>query len=362
NFPLQPGTKPVSRPPHRAAPNIRDTIRQCVTDMEKQDIIKPSSSPWTFPVTIVAKPDGSPRFCADFRGTINKHLIRNSWPLPSMDECLSSLGGSKYLYCLDIQSAYWQLQITDEYERQETAFITPDGKYEFQSSGLLIYFDDIVLASPSWTHHKELITTVLSLLEDVGITLKPSKAQFGSKQIHYLVHDVSPQGIAVSQARVEAILDMHPPQTVKGLQSFLGSMNFVRKYIPHLATATEPLVELIRHTHKIKWNRPQKTAFDECKRLLSTGPVLHFPDFSKDFFIHVDASNVGTGAFLAHKNEYGNFDIIAYHSALLSPSQRKYSATQKEYLAVILAIQHWRPYIWGKHSTVITDHSALRWL
>ncbi|CAM9960200.1 unnamed protein product, partial [Choristocarpus tenellus] len=229
------------------------------------------------------------------------------------------------------------------------------------SSGLLVYLDDIVLASPSWTHHKQLITTVLSMLQDVGVTLKPSKAQFGSKKIHYLGHDVSPQRIAVSQARIEAILEMHPPQTVKGLQSLLGSMNFVRKYIPHLATATEPLFKLIRHTQQIKWNRPQQTAFDECKRLLSKAPVLHFPDFSKEFFL-LDASIVGTGAFLAHKNDDDNFDIIAYHSALLSPSQRKYSATQKECLAVILAIQHWRPYIWGKHFTVITDHSALRWL
>ncbi|CAM9727168.1 unnamed protein product, partial [Choristocarpus tenellus] len=175
---------------------------------------------------------------------------------------------------------------------------------------------------------------------------------FVSKQIHYLGHDVSPQGIAVSQARVEAILEMHPPQTVKGLQSFLGSMNFVRKYIPHLATATEPLFELIRHTQKAKWNRPQQTAFGEYQRLLSTAPVLYFPDFSKEFFVHVDASNVGTGAYFE--------PIIAYHSALLSPSQRKYSATQKECLAVILAIQHWRPYVWGKYFTVITDHSALR--
>ncbi|CAM9695767.1 unnamed protein product, partial [Choristocarpus tenellus] len=117
------------------------------------------------------------------------------------------------------------------------------------------YLDDIVLAFPSWTHHKQLITTVLSMLQDVGITLKPSKAQFGSKQIHYLGHDVSPQGIAVFQARIEAILDIHPPQTVKGLHSFLGSMNFIRKYIPHLATATEPLVELIRHTQKGKSNK-----------------------------------------------------------------------------------------------------------
>ncbi|CAM9902617.1 unnamed protein product [Choristocarpus tenellus] len=220
--------------------------------MENQGIIKPSSSPWVSLVTIVAKPDGSPRFCVDFRGTINKHLIRNSWPLPSMDECLSTLGGG---LPFGVQNVPWIFQ---RFMSETFSSIGP-------SSGLLIYLDDIVLTSPSWTHHKQLITTVLSLLQDVGVTLKPSKAQFGSKQIHYLGHDVSPQGIVVSQARIEAILEMHPPQTVKGLRSFLGSMNFVRKYIAHLATATEPLVELIRHTQNVKWNRPQQTAFDECK-------------------------------------------------------------------------------------------------
>ncbi|CAM9654888.1 unnamed protein product, partial [Choristocarpus tenellus] len=298
-----------------------------------------------------------PRFCVDFRGTINKHLIRNSWPLPSMDECLSTLGSSKYL---SLQHWIWVPVWTRLYPlRYFDSFIALDGKYEFQrlpfgvqnapwifqrfmsetfssiglSSGLLVYLDDIVLASPSWTHHKQLITTVLSMLQDVGITLKPSKAQFGLKQIHYLGHDVSPQGIAVSQARVEAILEC-----------------ILLKLEDHKDISS-------------RWNRPQqRTAFNECKRILSGAPVLHFPDFSKEFFIHVDASNVGAGASLAHKNDDDNFDIIAYHSALRSPSQRKYSATQKECLAGILAIQPWRPYVWGKHFTVISDHSALWWL
>ncbi|CAM9412994.1 unnamed protein product [Choristocarpus tenellus] len=112
------------------------------------------------------------------------------------------------------------------------------------------------------------------MLHTVVFTLKPSNAQFGSKQIHYLGHDASLQGIATSQARIEAMLDMHLPQTVKGLQSFIGSMNLFRKYIPHLATATEPLVELILHTQKgnhngisSRWNQSQQTGFDEGKRL-----------------------------------------------------------------------------------------------
>ncbi|CAM9792676.1 unnamed protein product [Choristocarpus tenellus] len=142
---------------------------------------------------------------------------------------------------------------------------------------------------------------------------------------------------------------MHPPQTVKGLKSFLGSMNFVRKYIPHLATATEPLVELIRHTQKVKSHKETTSVKRAKKDHKDISSRWNRPQ-QRRVRVLPHASNVGTGAFLAHKNEDDNFDIIAYHSALLSPSQRKYSATQKECLAVILAIQHWRPYIWGKHS------------
>ncbi|CAM9873297.1 unnamed protein product [Choristocarpus tenellus] len=209
--------------------------------MENQGIIQPSSSPWASPVSIVTKPD--PRFCILllFRLSLNKNLVGNPWPLSSMEDCLGTLGGEKYLSCLDVQSAYWQQPITDASERPETAFVTPDGKCEFKrlpfgvantlwiyqrfmlenvsalgpSMDLLIYLDDIVLASPTWNHRIQLFGSVLSLLQQVGITLKPSKVQFGSKSIYCLGHEVSPSGIAVSPDRTQAITTLKAPKSVK---------------------------------------------------------------------------------------------------------------------------------------------------
>ena len=158
------------------------------------------------------------------------------------------------------------------------------------------------------------------------------------------------------------------PTTIKELRSVLGTVNFVRKFIPNLATIIEPLVALTRKsvanlkTLRNIWGPEQDAAFIKVKELLTSAPVLHFPRFHKPFIIHVDASDCGVGAFLAQKDDNGELAIIAYFSKRFTSSQQHYSATQKECLAVVLAVTHWRPYIWGRHFVCVTDHSALRYL
>ena len=158
------------------------------------------------------------------------------------------------------------------------------------------------------------------------------------------------------------------PSTIKELRSVLGTVNFVRKFIPNLATIIEPLVALTRKsvanlkTLRNIWGPEQDAAFIKVKELLTSAPVLHFPRFHKPFIIHVDASDCGVGAFLAQKDDNGELAIIAYFSKRFTSSQQHYSATQKECLAVVLAVTHWRPYIWGRHFVCVTDHSALRYL
>ncbi|CAM9495836.1 unnamed protein product, partial [Choristocarpus tenellus] len=294
----------------------------------KQGIIQPSSSPWGSLVTIVTKPDGSPRFCVDFRLSLNKNLVRNPWPLPSMEDSLGTVEGEKYLSCLDVQSACWQQTTHHQCQQTPKNCLCHTGwKTRIQNAtlcmGLLICLDDIVLASPTWNHHIQLLESVLSLLQQIGVTLKPSKAQFGSNPIHYLGHEVSPSGIAVSPDRTQAIAALKAPKSVKELQSFLGSINFIRKYIPHLATITKPLVSFTRKSTETSGRdkslsqlcgRPHQNSFNMCKHILTMWPVLCFPDFTREFFIHVDASDFGMGAFLAHKNEDDSFQIVAYHS------------------------------------------------
>ena len=237
-----------------------------------------------------------------------------------------------------------------------------------QPSGLLVYMDDLIACSATWEAHLKLLEDMFRALQTAGLTLKPAKIHFGPREVQYLGHVLSADGIRMGEDRIKAIVDLKTPTTIKELRSVLGTVNFVRKFIPNLATIIEPLVALTRKsvanlkTLRNIWGPEQDAAFIKVKELLTSAPVLHFPRFHKPFIIHVDASDCGVGAFLAQKDDNGELAIIAYFSKRFTSSQQHYSATQKECLAVVLAVTHWRPYIWGRHFVCVTDHSALRYL
>ena len=196
-----------------------------------------------------------------------------------------------------------------------------------------------------------------------GLTLKPSKIYFGPKEVHYLGYVLSVNGIRMGEDRIKAIVDLKTPTTIKELCSF----NFVLNFIPNLATIIDPLVALTcklvanLKTLRNHWGLEQDAAFIKVKDLLTSAPVLHFARSHKWFIIHVDASDCCAGAFLAQKEDNGELAIIAYFSKRVTSSQQHYSATQKECLAVVLAVTHWRPYIWERHFVCVTVHSALRY-
>ena len=203
-----------------------------------------------------------------------------------------------------------------------------------------------------------------------GVMKTPScSIHFRPKEVHYLGHVLSPNGIRIGEDQIKAIVGMKTPTTIKELRSVLGSINFVRKFVPNLARIINPLVTLTRKTVvKIKswrnhWGPEQNAAFIKVKEeLLTSAPVLYFPRFHESSIIHVDASDCGASAFLAQKENNGKLAIIAYFSKRFTSSQQHYSAAQKECLAVVLAVTHWRPYTWGRHFVCVTDPSALRYL
>ena len=388
-FPMPPDTKPVSRRPYRANPRTESVIDTCVKDMLQDDIIEERSSVWGSPVTIVARADGKPRFCVDYRSTVNKHLVRKSWPMANMESNLDSVGSAKFISVADVQSAYWQIPVhPDHIER--TAFVTNSGKYCFKRMPfgvcnapwiftemahrtlghipeLLIYMDDFCVLSATFEKHLKSLESMFVALQTAGLTLKPSKVSFGPKSIEYLGHIISADGISVGDDRIKAIQELPTPTSIKTLRSVLGVVNFVRRFIPDYAEVTMPLVDLTRKEFATKsrfkkaWNDNHDIAFAQIKRLLVSAPVLNFPDFDREFVVHVDASENGVGAFLAQpsKNDPESLDIIAYYSHRFKHGQRHYSASMKECCGVVLAISHWRPYLFGKHFTVMTDHQAL---
>ena len=359
-FPLQKDTKPVDRHPYRTNPRAQKVIDKCVDDMQKIDIIEKRQSQWGSPVCIVAKADGSPRFCVDYRTTINKFLVCETWPMPDIESHIDTVGGANFITVCDVQSAYWQIPIAPK-DRHKTAFVTSKGKYVFkvlpfgianapwifqrvmslafanfgQPSGLLVYMDDVIACPATWEAHLKLLEDMFRALQTAGLTLKPAKIHFGPKEVQYLGHVLSADGIRMGEDRIKAIVDLKTPTTIKELRSVLGTVNFVRKFIPNLATIIEPLVTLTRKsvanlkTLRNIWGPEQDAAFIKVKELLTSAPVLHFPRFHKPFIIHVDASDCGVGAFLAQKDDNGELAIIAYFSKRFTSSQQHYSATQK---------------------------------
>ena len=237
-----------------------------------------------------------------------------------------------------------------------------------QPSGSLVYTDDVIECSATWKAHLRLLEDMFGTLQTAGLTLKPSKIHFRPKKVQYLGHVLSADGIRMGEDRIKAISELKTSTTIKELRSVLGTINFVRKFIPNLASLIELLVALTRksvtnlQTLRNHWGPEQDADFIKVKELLSFAPVLHFPQSHKSFTIYIDASDCGVGAFLTQKEDNEELAIIAYFSKRLTSSQQHYLATPKECLAVVLAVTHWRPYIWRHHFVCVTDQSALRYL
>ena len=216
-FPLQKDTKPVDRHPYRTNPRAQEVIDKCVDDMEEIDIIEKRPSEWGSPVCIVAKADGSPRFCVDYRATINRFLVRETWPMPDIESHIDTVGGANFITVCDVKSAYWQIPIAPK-DRHKTAFVTSKGKYVFkvlpfgianapwifqrvmslafanfgQPSGLLVYMDDLIACSATWEAHLKLLEDMFRALQTAGLTLCQPKftldqRKFSTSGMSYLL-------------------------------------------------------------------------------------------------------------------------------------------------------------------------------
>ena len=239
--------------------------------------------------------------------------------MPDIESHIDTVGGTKFITECDIQSAYWQIPIAKK-DRHKTAFVTSKGKYVFkvlpfgianapwifqrvmslafvnfgQSSGLLVYMNDVIACSATWEAHLKLLEDMFCALQTAGLTLKPSKIHFGPKEVQYLGHVLSADGIRIGENRIKAVIHLKTPTTIKELRSVLGTINFVRKFIPNLAPIIEPLVALTRKSVanlkvlRNHWGPEQDAAFTKVKELLTSAPVLHFPQYHKSFIIHIE--------------------------------------------------------------------------
>ncbi|KAL6455153.1 hypothetical protein MHYP_G00364060 [Metynnis hypsauchen] len=377
--------KPVNLPPYRSSPAKKKIIEEQIQRMLHDGIIEPASGPWASPVVIVNRPGSEPRFCVDYRG-LNQLTTKDSYPLPRVDESLDFLARGKFLTTLDLAQGYWQVSV-EEQSKPKTAFISHCGLFQFRVlpfglsnapatfqrlmnnvlSGLIykccaVYLDDIVIASLTFEQHLADLREVLSRLYSAGLSLKLKKCQFCLRELTFLGYCVTPSGILPDLGKVQAVTDFKTPNSVKQVRQFLGLTSYYRRFIQDYARHAEPLFALTKHDSSFVWDEKCEAAMKFLKGCLTSAPVLRFPDFGRPFSIHTDASDAGLGAALIQKDEEGHDVAVAYASRTLHKAEKPYSTPEKECLAVIWALEYFRPYVEGLHVTIFTDHSSLKWL
>ncbi|KAL6471884.1 hypothetical protein MHYP_G00205340 [Metynnis hypsauchen] len=373
---------PIKQAPRRVPIHLQGEMQQEVQDMLNHGIIRPSHSPWAAPVVLVRKKDGSLRFCVDYR-KLNEVTVKDAYPLPRIDDALDSLAAARWFSTLDLASGYWQVEINTE-DKEKTAFVTRTGLYEFdvlpfslcnapstfqhlmelvladlQWTSCLIYLDDIIVFGRTFEEHLSQLQMVLRKLKEANLKVKPSKCQLFAKEVQYLGHIISQEGIMTDPAKVAAVKEWKVPQSQTEVRSFLGLASYYRRFVQDFATIARPLHKLTEKGAKMIWSAQCQNAFDELKKCLITTPILAFPDPEKPFLLDTDASDVGIGGVLSQIVD-GKERVTAYASRALSKTERNYATTKRELLAVVMFMKQFRHYLLGRRFTLRTDHSSLR--
>lgn len=350
----------------------------------EMDIVEPSESPYSSPLLMLPKKDSGWRWVVDFR-ELNKAIKRpNAHPLPKIDPMLWNVKGGTIFSSIDIKDAYLQVPLSPE-SKSKTAFSVPGrGLFQYKrlpaglkdaagrwqkaieevlghDPNILIYMDDILIFSSNWEHHKQLLRKVFQKLSEAGLTIKMSKCSFGLERVTYLGHVIDRYGVRPDPSKIAAVVNFPSPINVKKVRQFLGLAGWMRKFVPSFSVIARPLYKLLQGDVKFRWGSEQEVAFNELKQRLCTAPVLRSPDFSLPFRVYTDGSADGTGGILAQTFLDGEH-VIAYTSKSLKGREKNFSATELECLAVLHAVEAFRPYLEGYSFEVVTDHSSLQWL
>ena len=364
----------------------REALREQIEDMLAKGLIRESTSAWRSPVLLVKKkqPDGKVayRFCIDLK-RVNSITTRDSYSLPRISETVDSLSNAKFFTTMDIDRAFWQVGVSES-DKEKTAFVVDGRLFEFNVMpfgsmnapatfqrlmdrvlcGLtwrqcLVYIDDILVFSSTFEQHLQHLDEVLARVSEAGLKLKPSKCLFANDEVNYLGFKISKDGLRATDEKTEAVLKTPSPETPKKLYSFLCSMNYYRTLIPKFGERTENLYAAANSkSRSLKWTDSLLKSFNWLKQALVTAPILVFPRFDRPFFLQTDASGVGISGVLLQFID-GLFRPVAFCSKKLSITERGYSATERELLAIVYAHEQFLAYTYGRRIEVFTDHEPL---
>jgi hypothetical protein len=360
---------------------LREKVHQELQRMESLGVISKVEQPteWCAGMVVIPKKDGNVRICVDLK-PLNTSVLRETHPLPRVDDLLAQLSGAKLFSKLDANSGFWQVPLAEQ-SRHLTTFITPFGRYCFNTMpfgissapehfqrrmneileglpGVVCLVDDILVHGSNEEEHKSRLFAVLDRIRKAGVTLNTGKCVFAQTSTRFLGHFINADGIQAETEKTSAITNMETPKSVPELRRFLGMVNQLGKFSPNIAELTKPLRELLGKKSSWLWGPPQDTAFQKIKTELASPPLLAWYDPSRDTKISADASSYGLGAVLLQCHE----DVwrpVAYASRSMTSTELHYAQIEKEALATTWAAEHFSDYIIGRDVLFKTDHKPL---
>lgn len=385
NIEIDPKVKPCSSRPYKVPFHLKEKVKCELDKWVNHGVIRKSTSEWASPVVIVKTAESSIRLTVDYR-LINPHVRNDNFPMPTIDMVIERLSSAKIMTKLDLTKAYWQIPLTEE-SCKYTSFVTEFGQFEFTALPMGIrpaaslcsrimkeilvgcdtfvtnFIDDVVVYSSNFDEHVTHLSCVMGKFSRAGVTLNVKKCMFAQNSVKFLGFIIGGGTIKPNPVKVSAIRNFPKPTTKKELRSFLGLLNFYRRFLPNLSSVICPLTNMLRKAFpdKLVWPEDKSNSFRTAVRMLSEDVSLTIPKPNYKFVLHTDACDYGIGAVLCQEID-DHIRPISFVSRKLNKAEMNYSVIEKECLAIRWAISRFSEYLYGGKFIVKTDHAPLQWL
>ena len=329
---------PIAKKPYTLALKHYDWVKEEIDKLLEAGVIGESHSSWPAPIVVVSKGDGGKRLCVDYRA-LNKITRTCAWPIPRVKDIFAKLGKAKFYTTLDLRPGYHHIAL-DKDPIKKTGFVLPLGKYEylkvqfglmqalayFQNlmnkvlNGLnftLAYLDDVIIFSEAAEQHLKHIQIVLTRLKQANLKLKKTMCAFFKKELHYLGHLLTTNGIKPQTEKIKAISDMKPPTNQKGVREFLGMVGYYRKFVSRFADAAQANDQTHKKRQKFEWSDDCQSGFEYLKTYLTESPILKYPNQQKRYVVFTDASDQAAATVLTQEYKDDDNEITDNSSEAL---------------------------------------------
>jgi hypothetical protein len=372
----------VQRSPNRFSEEERKVVRARINELLEAKIIKPSVSTFARSILLVKRKDGSDRLYIDFRG-LNKNTVADGYSLPLIEDQIAKLKKAKYFISLDMGSGFYQIPIHPN-STQYTAFVTPDGQYEYVTmpfglknapyvfqkaifkalgdlteSYIVVCLDNILIIAESINQGLERLQIVLDTLKNAGFSFYFDKCSFMKTSVRYLGYIIHNGEVLPNPDKIKPLNSLPAPTTVMQVRQFIGLASYFRKFVPKYSEITKPLYKLTLNNKNMNWTEKHEQIRQKIISILTNAPVIIMFDPNYPIELHTDASSDGYGAILMHKVEDKN-RVVEYYSRRTSPTEATYQSYELETLAIVKAVKHFRRYLYGREFLVVTDCNSLK--